>query len=603
MVQIILEMFISEQKAEAVLAHPLIELIFLVLLIMFVVATIVHLMCYRKLSKIRHYLTTTNRLDIAPLDDFKRQYDDKRQTETISVETFVQERFSSWRVFHVPVISLIKIVQMTVSVFILIGVLGTFIGLTMALSSIEGDGNRLVEHVTTVLAGVDIAFYTSIAGMGMSLIMTVLTKVFNTELVLTDIMLKFESHLEENEQKGINQLIDVSEAINASILDLQATNRASLQNIEHAFTGFQEYTDGLEQAAEDLASFNDGLADNLSMFQALFEQMKVVTDGFSEGTAKLNSNFKSLFNYFKKMEAKQERMVQAFEQTYEKIADVSQTQIDTLDQFTDAVTELKAFTSSLLEQQASLNDAFTRIHDKSDELVKNMELQNKAFKETFGEHLDAELAGIKTYLGEISQDFDTFGHSIEKLPEALEVINKTQAEYKHLLADRFEDLKAFNRTFNVHLQTHHEEAQQFDQQIRKAAETFAQMGRENQQLIKDINTTVLHINETFQQWQKQIESRVESIQQTFSNNVSSFETMLGEKLDRLARSITASVEKTNEGLQREFQNLHRIMEDIQTSQARYTQQMVEDLGREVQAWTRQLSTLRQRPEWRQDEPT
>src|SRR5699024_94270 len=117
-----------------------------------------------------------------------------------------------------------------------------------------------------------------------------------------------------------------------------------------------------------------------------------------------------------------------------------------------------------------------------------------AFKETFGEHLDAELAGIKTYLGEISQDFDTFGHSIEKLPEALEVINKTQAEYKHLLADRFEDLKAFNRTFNVHLQTHHEEAQQFDQQIRKAAETFAQMGRENQQLIKDINTTVLHIN-------------------------------------------------------------------------------------------------------------
>src|SRR5699024_9007143 len=78
-------------------------------------------------------------------------------------------------------------------------------------------------------------------------------------------------------------------------------------------------------------------------------------------------------NYLKKMEAKQERMVQAFEQTYEKIADVSQTQIDTLDQFTDAVTELKAFTSSLLEQQASLNDAFTRIHDKSDELVKNME--------------------------------------------------------------------------------------------------------------------------------------------------------------------------------------------------------------------------------------
>src|SRR5699024_1401932 len=275
----------------------------------------------------------------------------KRQTETISVETFVQERFSSWRVFHVPVISLIKIVQITVYVFILIVVLGIFIRLTMALSSIEGYGNRLVEHVTTVLAGVDIAFYTSIAGMGMSLSMTVLTKVFNTELVLTDIMLKFESQLEENEQKGINQLIDVSEAINASILDLQATNRASLQNIEHAFTGFQEYTDGLEQAAEDLASFNDGLSDNLSMFQAISEQIKVVTYCYIVGTAKFNNNFNLLFNYFKKMVAKQARMVQDFEQTYAKIAYVTQTHIDTLDQFTDAVTALLAFTSSLLEQQ------------------------------------------------------------------------------------------------------------------------------------------------------------------------------------------------------------------------------------------------------------
>src|SRR5699024_10626253 len=139
------------------------------------------------------------------------------------------------------------------------------------------------------------------------LIMTVLIKVFNTEYMLTDIMLKVESRLEGHELDGMRELIESSEAINASIRGLQATNQASLQNIEHAFVGFQAYTDGLQQSAKDLAAFNDGLSHNLEEFQALFEHMKEVTDGFSEGTTKLNNHFSALFSYFKKIDAKNER--------------------------------------------------------------------------------------------------------------------------------------------------------------------------------------------------------------------------------------------------------------------------------------------------------
>src|SRR5690625_6022527 len=120
---------------------------------------------------------------------------------------------------------------MTVSIFILLGVLGTFIGLTISPESIKAGGEQLVEHVANVLSGIDVAFYTSIFGMGFSLIMTILVKMLNTEYMLTDLMLMVESNLVRDEQEGMSRLIAVSETMNESILSLQATNQDSLQSI------------------------------------------------------------------------------------------------------------------------------------------------------------------------------------------------------------------------------------------------------------------------------------------------------------------------------------------------------------------------------------
>src|SRR5699024_7134098 len=273
MVEAILSLFMSEQRAEVLISNPMTEFIFMVLFVIFVVALFIHLILFNKFKKIRNYLQDTNRMDIEPLHTMKEQFDKRQLSESITTETFVQEKFSGWRMFNLPVISLIKMIQMTVSIFILLGVLGTFIGLTISLGSIEASGSQLVENVVGVLAGIDMAFYTSIAGMGLSLIMTVLIKVLNTEYLLTDIMLKVDSTLAGNDEWSIDRLIEVSEMINQSILELQEINQKSLGEIVGSFAGFQEYTTGLQKSAEDLAQFNDGLANNLQDFQALFQSM------------------------------------------------------------------------------------------------------------------------------------------------------------------------------------------------------------------------------------------------------------------------------------------------------------------------------------------
>lgn len=593
MVQLILEMFTTAEKAEAMLASPIIELIFLALFITFVVTLCIHLALYMKFRTIRNYLKDTTRMDIEPLQSFKSEFDKRQESESITVETFVQERFSSWRIFNIPVISLIKLVQMTVSVFILLGVLGTFIGLTLSLGSINAGGDQLVENVAGVLSGIDVAFYTSIVGMSFSLIMTVLVKVFNTEYMLTDIMLRVESNLEGEEQKGLGKLIDVSEAINQSIIHMHETNEQSLQQVVQAFTGFRDYTSGLEKSARDLAAFNDGLSENLADFQELFQQMKVVTDGFSEGTAALNKNFTNLFSYFKKADRKNERIVAVFENTHEKVQEVAKSQIASLQQFEDRIEDIKQFTSTLLEEQTDIQHAIQLVSKKSQELTEIMGAHTQDFKRIFGDDFSTKLGGITTYLNELSQDFDKLGSAVVQLPEALQVVNETQIENKQLLSDRFRELKEFNQVFNQHLKNHATESMTFEKHMREATSTFEQVGMKNSQLIRDINNTVSQMNQAFNQRENQLESSVTILKDTLSQYVQNLEGTLGNKLEQVARNIGDAVGRVNEGMKRDFSDMRRVNENMQQDYARAFQQLLQELGREIQMLNRQLSSMSQ----------
>lgn len=593
MIEGMLQLFVSEQKAEAILANSMIELIFTVLFVTFIISILVHVLTFNKLKKIRNYLKETNRMDIDPLRYFKEQYDQKRQEEAVKVETFVQDKFSSWRIFNVPVVSLIKMIQSTVSIFILIGVLGTFIGLTMSLSNIDLGGDQIVENVASVLSGIDVAFYTSIAGMAFSLIMTVVIKTLNTEYLLTDIMLKVESNLDEAKQDGMKRLIEVSETINNSIIKLQETNQQSLQGIEHAFQGFQDYTDGLQQSAEDLAKFNEGLSTNLQDFQVIFDNMKEVTEGFDKGTKTLNKNFDQLFSYFKKMDGRNERMAATFESVYEKIEQVSTTQMDTLHQFESSIDDLKNFTMTIVDGQDSVKASLEKINRKSNDLVDQMAAHNKEFKQIFGTDLSVKLEGITAYLGELSREFDKLGESIVDLPGAIEMINQTQTQYKHLLTDRFDELKQFNKEFNNHLKSHSADSVAFEKHLLEATNTYEQVGVKNNQLINEINATIAQMNQSFNQRENQLEANVGVLKDTLSRYVSNLEGTLGDKLDKVVRNIGDYVELTNEGIKKEFKELRLINEEIQQSSNRYAQQTFNELNQEIHKLNQNLSNFNQ----------
>lgn len=593
MVEAVLKIFMSEQQAQTILANPMIEFIFMVLFVTFALAVVVHFILFSKLRSIRNFLNTSKSLDIHPLNRFHAEFEHKNNQESVKVETFVQKKFSSWRMFNVPVVSLIKMIQMTVSLFILVGVLGTFIGLAMSLGSIDATGDQLVENVALVLAGIDVAFYTSIAGMGLSLIMTVLTKVANTEYLLTDIMLKTESFLEENEPDSFERLIKVSEAINSSIVELRETNQASLQSIVDSFSGFQEYTVGLQQSAKDLAKFNDGLSRNLKDFSVIFDGIKEVTFGFDKGVSKLNKSFDQLFTYFHSMDKRNDLLANTFTETYKKIKELSTSQTETMNQFQEAVVDWKSYISTIASRQEAIHGSFERMHAQTDHLVKLMKENNQQFKGIFGDDLSSKLLGITTYIKELRGDFDKFGNSIARLPEALDTINRAQEGYKNLLSDRFDELKQFNQDFSNHLKAHSTDSHAFEKRLSEATRSYEQLGMKNSQMLNEINRTISQMTDSFNQREKGIETSVDVLKDTLSRYVSNLDGTLGNKLDNVSRNLASYAMEMNATIKKELKLIGQVAEDNQVRSARAAQQTISELNQEFQNLNRLLQSFTQ----------
>src|SRR5699024_5836239 len=105
MIRVFLEMFTTEHKVAEMLDNTIIEFIFMALFIMFFITLLIHITLFMRLKSIRNHIIETRRMDIEPLRSFKEQFEEQQRSESVPIETFVQEKFSSWRLFHVPVIN------------------------------------------------------------------------------------------------------------------------------------------------------------------------------------------------------------------------------------------------------------------------------------------------------------------------------------------------------------------------------------------------------------------------------------------------------------------------------------------------------------------
>ncbi|HLS06811.1 MAG TPA: MotA/TolQ/ExbB proton channel family protein [Bacillota bacterium] len=593
MLEMLLNLFTTEEKVQAMLDYSLIRLIFTLLIAGFFLTVIIHLALYFRVKRLNNYVKSTKRLDIEPLQTMVHRYHDGTN-QHIPVETFIQEQFSKWKVFHIPVVSLMKMIRATISIFILLGVLGTFIGLTISLGAIQTEGEELVEHIVQVLSGIDVAFYTSIIGMSTSLIITLLIRIFNTEYLLTDLMLSVESVFAKEQQHGFGRLIEVTEGVQQSIDQLHETNERSMNEIVSSFTGFKDYTSGLQQSAKDLAIFNEGLSENLIQFQTLFQQMEKNTTAFQKGTDTMNENFASLINYFKGVDERNEYIASRLEQTFVNVEKTTESQERIGEQIEATVENMKQFSTSLLDHQKSIERQLTTVNRSLGEVAEEIKLHNNEFKRLFGDDVSKRLENVGQYVYDLAKQFDRLDESLFYLPEALQEVSQAYTTHKQLMDDRFHELKHFNETFHEHLRNHHIESVAFDQQLKQAKGSFEQIARENNQLLQTIGRTVGQFNDSFYEKEQTLELAVNRLQQTLEEYAERVEYSLGDKLQHIGDQLNHSTKQTADQMANEFMNIRRLQEQLNQEQSRSFQQIVQLLENNVRSLNQHMHATEQR---------
>lgn len=224
----------------------------------------------------------------------KKKYEEaKNKTNNdINLQSFIEEYISGFKLGNskVHLVQEIKLVQTLASTSILIGVLGTFLGLVFSIKGI--DQSFADESIAAVLSGIHTAFYTSILGIVFSIIINYVTKIRNGEHLLTQLMLKIENELFYTENKSIDlQLVE-------SMKDVEK----SISQMTEAFTSLKNFSEGFEQATVNMNSFNDMFSSNTKTLSSLFGGMERSAKSHHQKLDSIVDEFQMLNKFMTKQE-------------------------------------------------------------------------------------------------------------------------------------------------------------------------------------------------------------------------------------------------------------------------------------------------------------
>jgi hypothetical protein len=183
----------------------------------------------------------------------------------------------------------LKLLQANLSTPILVGVLGTFVGLVMALSQLEIGDTSHALNLQPILNGVGTAFYTSIIGVLFSILIGVNLRHSNSDQLFIQHMLKVENLLYKESRNRSDQ----------KVVDTLITVRQEIINMRHSFEDVSSFSKEFKNASKNLQAFNKDFSSNLSDMKLIFESTKDVMGLFNTRTAQFHEDFERLFEYFK----------------------------------------------------------------------------------------------------------------------------------------------------------------------------------------------------------------------------------------------------------------------------------------------------------------
>lgn len=353
------------------------------------------------------------------------------------------------------------------SVIVSIGVLGTFIGIFLGLW--QFDTQNISGSVPKLLEGLKLAFSTSIAGMGISIFLSLIQR---KEITGGDDEI---SILTEMSTK-LNQLTHL-ENLGKEISGLRAESRdEQIQMRSHIEVGFKKNHQLLSEIVtnDSIIQFRNEVHDEQlkarnffeSQFKKTNETLEKAIEILAEGATEeiIKALEKAMIDFNENLKETFGKDFEQLNKAVRKLLDWQENYKETVEKDYDLLVEIRKSMSTSKEtfvEIASRNDDVMKVYNQLAQLIQTYDIELKSLNEqlgtyaALGEQATAAFSALERGFDKVEQGMSTQAESIailtqdieKKLPESLSELERTlsgltekfAADYQTFL-DHYQDL-------------------------------------------------------------------------------------------------------------------------------------------------------------------
>ncbi|MBS9392047.1 MAG: hypothetical protein HEQ29_02370 [Dolichospermum sp. LBC05a] len=586
----------------------LLYLVFIILSIVTIVTIFLRRSLYRYLilltDKVQRLIKTGLRGEqpkiIQTLEDRFQQA--SKQLEQVNTGALIDQIYSQETIKGFTCEQIDYLCRILPNLLLAFGLLGTFLGITINLSTLSqtinqtnaSDINNLVSELKKPLQGMSIAFSTSLIGICLSSILTISNGIWNTSFAKYQLISSLEDYLDNvyfpevqgdtRLDKIVNRMVSqqdefltnfgetVRKAVEQSMgkvaKQIADGNKETTDLARQVYEKFDKAAGTISRAADEFKSSMSALNTTSQIFKQSAE-----TFNQSQFPLKLSLAVVDLSNTQQKFSESATSLaatteviktvlteVQNYSQTLIKLAEeinnTNKTSIQVLDLhqnnqnlLTEIIPQLQQGANSYEKAVNKLDDLNQRVSDKFnnfDQLITAM---------------SQLLENVKTYttelISKVATETENSNQSLISLAEEIKAMNQTSIQVldlhqnnQNLLTEIIPGLQQGANSYEKAVN----KLDDLDQRVRDKVNSFDKLITTIEQLLENVKTYTMDVNTTINIASNQIDGNNQKLQ-TFVNDTNDYVRKFSLEFTKIQSELIKLLENNNYQLISEYQNV------------------------------------------------
>lgn len=333
------------------------------------------------------------------------EYSKNHKYSDVNITSFIEEVISGLNYNNRLLLDKINSIKNASSICILFGVLGTFVGLSTMLLSVNT--NDIVNSLPATISSMQTAFLTSIFGIVFSMVITSITRTKDCEHLLVRLMLKTENILTSQVTHKKSEYTD------SKIEEVKNT----IKHISKSIESIEKF----DKISQDLTEFNEEFINGIKNLKTLLEGSESSIKTFDQSIRKLDKQFSILNVKFNKLFDK-----------YDRQDDISREMLFDLKESSKNITNATESQYKIKDYIKNINAGFA-IYEKSAQdmltkLIKHENQMNETQRNLLDEKvtLDYTVNSLADVIADFSEDIqDKLDKVFDKSLDIQDKLNMT----------------------------------------------------------------------------------------------------------------------------------------------------------------------------------